>query len=75
MYLTVLVGGLAAFIFCSFWVYHYVDLGLDTNEEEESDEEDIDSSMVFRNFSPFVEHDVASRGLPGHSTGPKTRPI
>jgi hypothetical protein len=34
MYLTVLAAGLAAFVFCSYWVYFYVDLNHETNEEE-----------------------------------------
>ncbi|USP81509.1 uncharacterized protein yc1106_08783 [Curvularia clavata] len=29
MYLTAFVGGVTAFAFCSFWVYHYVDVGHD----------------------------------------------
>jgi hypothetical protein len=35
MYLTVLAAGLATFVFCSYWVYYYVDLNFETNEEEE----------------------------------------
>jgi hypothetical protein len=29
MYLTVFAGAGIAFIFCSFWVYHYVELDFD----------------------------------------------
>jgi hypothetical protein len=31
MYLTVFIGGLTAFVFCSYWVYHYVDLEDETD--------------------------------------------
>ena len=59
MYLTVFAGGVIAFVFCSYWVYHYVDLSLDMNEEEELDhgERDPDSasSMGYRNILlPFA---------------------
>jgi hypothetical protein len=54
MYLTVLVGGLTAFVFCTFWVYHYVDLSHDMDDEDEEElfersPEDI-GSMGFGNF-------------------------
>ncbi|KAH6633379.1 hypothetical protein C7974DRAFT_170392 [Boeremia exigua] len=34
MYLTVFAGAGAIFVFCSFWVYHYVELELEFNEQE-----------------------------------------
>jgi len=34
MYLTVFAAGLAAFAFCSYWVYFYVELNHETNEEQ-----------------------------------------
>jgi hypothetical protein len=37
MYLTVFIGGLTAFVFCSYWVYHYVDLEDDTNDGDDYD--------------------------------------
>lgn len=34
-----------AYVFCSYWVYHYVDLGFDaSNEEEEELEENPHTS-------------------------------
>ncbi|KAF1851255.1 uncharacterized protein K460DRAFT_382724 [Cucurbitaria berberidis CBS 394.84] len=43
MYLMVLAGGLTAFVFCSFWVYYYVDLGLDVNSDDGGHVEDPES--------------------------------
>jgi hypothetical protein len=37
MYLTVFIGGLTAFVFCSYWVYHYVDLEDDTDDGDDYD--------------------------------------
>lgn len=67
MYLTAFAGGLTAFVFCSYWVYHYVDLGLDANDDEEDeDQEDLTSTntMMFHNLSPLAEAEMAHYGLP-----------
>jgi hypothetical protein len=37
MYLTVFIGGLTAFVFCSYWAYHYVDLEDDTYDGDDYD--------------------------------------
>lgn len=34
MYLTVFASAGTMFVFCSFWVYHYVELELEANERE-----------------------------------------
>lgn len=43
MYLSVCAVAGATFIFCGFWIYHYVDLGLDENHDG-SDVEEADGS-------------------------------
>ena len=37
IYLTIFIAGLTAFVFCSYWVYHYGDLVLDIDGYEEQD--------------------------------------
>lgn len=37
MYLTVSAGGLVAFIFCSYWVYHFIDPEDDLDREDDYD--------------------------------------
>jgi hypothetical protein len=39
MYLTVCVVAGATFVFCGFWIYHYVDLGFDIDDDSGDDEE------------------------------------
>ena len=36
MYLTAFATGLAAFVYCSFWVYHYVEIEYEALEREEN---------------------------------------
>jgi hypothetical protein len=40
MYLTISAVAGTTFVFCSFWVYHYVDLDFDANSEAEDDDEE-----------------------------------
>jgi amino acid permease len=35
MYLSAFAAGVAAFVFCSFWVYHYVDVETDVLVERD----------------------------------------
>jgi hypothetical protein len=39
MYLTICAVAGATFVFCGFWIYHYVDLGFDVHDNETDDEE------------------------------------
>ena len=40
MYLTISAIAGTTFVFCSFWIYHYVDLDFDANSDAEDDEEE-----------------------------------
>jgi hypothetical protein len=40
MYLTIAAVAGTTFVFCSFWVYHYVDLDFDPNSDAEDDDEE-----------------------------------
>lgn len=66
MYLAVFVGGLTAFVFCTYWVYHYVDLSLDTSDERgeyEVQNPESASSMGYRNIlMPFGESESTTSG-------------
>ena len=57
MYLTVFVSAGTMFVFCSFWVYHYVELGFDTSEGEISkfDQSPTDSLGFGNMFSLSVQ--------------------
>ena len=46
MYLSVLTAGLIAFVFCSFWVYHYVDLTFEIEDDRETYGEEFEMSNV-----------------------------
>jgi hypothetical protein len=39
MYLTICAVAGATFVFCGFWIYHYVDLGFDVNNDDGNEEE------------------------------------
>lgn len=39
MYLTICAVAGATFVFCGFWIYHYVDLGFDVYNEDRDDDE------------------------------------
>jgi hypothetical protein len=39
MYLTICAVAGATFVFCGFWIYHYVDLGFDVHDDDREDEE------------------------------------
>jgi hypothetical protein len=43
MYLSICSVAGATFVFCGFWIYHYVDLGFDTHQDG-SDGEEFDES-------------------------------
>jgi hypothetical protein len=45
MYLAVLVTAGALFIFCSYWVYHYIDPSLEESEDDEVDAEEHGTDM------------------------------
>jgi hypothetical protein len=66
MYLTVCAIAGPIFLFCSFWVYHYVDLDFDTSSQE-SDEDDSarPSYGPSHLFLPPSMHAAASPMTPG----------
>lgn len=39
MYLAIFAGGATAFVFCSYWVWHYMDLEYDANDGDDSGED------------------------------------
>jgi hypothetical protein len=53
MYLTVFAGAGVVFMFCSFWVYHYVELDFDLKLDEAKQEED--SPALEDLLHPFAE--------------------
>lgn len=58
MYLTVFAGAGTTFVFCSFWVYHYVQLDLDAdgtgNYDNVEDDSDIGPGVMLTPFSGEV---------------------
>ena len=65
MYLTIFVAGLTAFIFCSYWVYHYVDLDLDIDVYEEQDR---DIPFALSSFE-WPDRELNVGGAPSNSSG------
>lgn len=57
MYLTVFAGAGTVFVFCSFWVYHYVKLEFGTNDQDMSgfDQSPTDSLGFGNAFSLSVQ--------------------
>jgi hypothetical protein len=65
MYLTVFAGAGTTFVFCSFWVYHYVQLDLDadgTGNYDTTDEDGTDGGLggMLMPFSREVTATLAS---------------
>ncbi|KAF2471779.1 uncharacterized protein BDR25DRAFT_285382 [Lindgomyces ingoldianus] len=46
MYLTISAISSAAFLFCSFWIFHYVDLEFATSDEEDEEEDCPDPDFI-----------------------------
>ncbi|KAF9700007.1 hypothetical protein EKO04_001392 [Ascochyta lentis] len=56
MYLTVLAGAGTTFVFCSFWVYHYVQLDLDADGTGDFNYSENDDSLGLGvMLTPFTE--------------------
>jgi hypothetical protein len=57
MYLTVFAGAGTTFVFCSFWVYHYVHLDLDADGSGYHSS-DYGGAGLGTMLTPFVEEVV-----------------
>lgn len=57
MYLTICAVAGATFVFCGFWIYHYVDLGFDVYNDDGDDEEveSLENASPERVVSPPSE--------------------
>lgn len=63
MYLTVLAGAGTAFVFCSFWVYHYVHLDLDADGTGDFDSDGIEGAVAYAAvLTPFPEEGGGGEG-------------
>ncbi|KAF1930022.1 uncharacterized protein M421DRAFT_383171 [Didymella exigua CBS 183.55] len=69
MYLTVFVGAGTTFVFCSFWVYHYVQLDLDAGDTGSHNNDDVDGGVGLEVMLTPFSGEV--RGATGGSSGLK----
>jgi hypothetical protein len=61
MYLTVFAGAGTTFVFCSFWVYHYVELDLDADGTGDALHEGKEGESGYGvMLTPFSEEVVGS---------------
>lgn len=62
MYLSVVFGAGLAFVMCSFWVYHYVDVNFEAADLDDIDDDDEGNaqgsieSTSYGGLIPFVKH-------------------
>ncbi|KAF2849950.1 hypothetical protein T440DRAFT_468999 [Plenodomus tracheiphilus IPT5] len=76
MYLTVLMAGLTTFIFCSYWVYHYVDMDMDVDEEQGNDDEEVGVNLMSLPMGPPpIESHFMPCDMPSRSYSSKPRAI
>jgi hypothetical protein len=61
MYLTVFAGAGTTFVFCSFWVYHYVELDLDADGTGDSEGFGNEARLGYGvTLTPFAEEVAGS---------------
>lgn len=66
VYLTVFAGAGTVFVFCSFWVYHYVDLEFDEREDYRVGPSQLTSSGALNTFGMSEEGGSSSRNPNSH---------